>query len=510
MRRVAISVRMSFVHLHNHTHYSLLDGLPKIDALVARTKELGMPAVAITDHGVLYGAVEFFQKARQAGLKPIIGVEAYLARRTLHDKQPKLDDRPYHLILLAKDNQGYRNLVKLTTISHLEGYYYKPRIDLATLERHHEGLICLTSCLNGHIPRLLLANKRDEAVEMVRWYQRVFGNDFYFELQSRSMMPEQTRLNVLLRECAEELRVPLVATNDCHYLTEDDAEAQDIQMCIAMKRVVTEKDRMSYIGENLSLRSPDEMRAAFSDVPEAIENTLAIAEACDVEIPLGITQLPHFSAPAGVTPDDYLRRLCEEGLERRYAKDARSPEVLDRMKYELGVITKTGFASYFLIVQDFVNWAKRQGIVVGPGRGSAAGSIVAYLTNITNIDPLRYELLFERFLNPDRISMPDIDIDFADIRRDEVLRYAESRYGKDHVAQIITYGTMAARAAVRDVGRALGLPYAYCDRVAKLIPMFTDLATALANVPELKEIHKNDPEGQRLIESARKLEGVAR
>lgn len=501
---------MNFVHLHNHSHYSLLDGLPKIDAMVRRARELGMPAVALTDHGVLYGIVEFYQKARQAGVKPILGIEAYLARNSLLDKQAKVDDRPFHLILLAKNTAGYKNLIKLSTLSHLKGFYYKPRIDLAALKKHHEGLICLTSCLNGHIPTLLLSNRREEAREAVAWYKDVFGEDFYFELQHHPTLPQQAVLNDALIKLGRETGTSLVATNDCHHLTEDDAEAQDILLCIQTKRHIEDKDRMTYMGENMTMRPAEEMAAIFADTPEAIENTVKIAEQCNVEIPLGVTQLPHFPTPENKTPNQYLRELCEAGLERRYGEHAYDPEVLDRMNYELSVIEKTGYASYFLIVQDFINWAKGQGIVVGPGRGSAAGSIVAYLTNITNVDPLRYKLLFERFLNPDRVSMPDIDIDFADIRRDEVIRYAERKYGKDHVAFIITFGTMAARAAVRDVGRVLGLPYSYCDRVAKLIPMFTDLTTALDSVQELREIYANDSDAKRLLDSAKKLEGVAR
>ncbi len=502
---------MSFVHLHTHSHYSLLDGLPKIDELVQRAKALGMPALALTDHGVLYGAIEFYQKARREGIKPIIGIEAYLARNRLEDKQAKVDDRPYHIILLAKNYQGYKNLLKLSTISHLKGFYYRPRIDRAALEQYHDGLICLTACINGHIPSLLLSKKDEEAREAVAWYQSVFGRDFYLELQHHPTIPSQAKLNEAMKRLARETGTSLVATNDCHYLTVDDAEAQDIQLCIQLKRRTEEKDRMTYVGENLSLRPPEEMHELFADTPEAVANTLKIAEQCTLEIPLGTTQLPHFPTPEGTTPDQYLRELCEAGLERRYGSNARSnPEVMERMNYELSVIENTGFASYFLIVQDFINWAKSEGIVVGPGRGSAAGSIVAYLTNITNVDPLRYELLFERFLNPDRVSMPDIDIDFADIRRDEVIRYAEKKYGKDHVAFIITFGTMAARAAVRDVGRVLSFPYAYCDRIAKLIPMFTDLKTALATVPELRELYESDPDARRLLDSAKKLEGVAR
>ncbi|MFH1171664.1 MAG: DNA polymerase III subunit alpha [bacterium] len=502
---------MSFVHLHTHSHFSLLDGLPKIDELVLRTRELGMPAVALTDHGVLYGVIEFYQKAREAGVQPIIGVEAYCARNKLTDRGTGTDDRPYHLILLAKNERGYQNLVRLITIGHLQGYYYKPRIDFDALARHHEGLIVLSGCLNGHVPSLLRAGKTDAARAAVRQYHDLLGEDYFLEIQNRPTILEQAQVNTTLKEFSRDLHIPLVATNDCHYLRKEDADAQDILMCIQMKRRVDEANRMSYIGENFSLIPPQEMRDAFADTPEAIENTLKIAERCKLTLELGHVQLPHFPTPHGLTADQYLRKLCERGLERRYGADARKrTDVLERLNYELRVIEKTGFGSYFLIVQDFTNWAKDQGIVVGPGRGSAAGSIVAFLTNITNVDPLRYELLFERFLNPDRISMPDIDIDFADIRRDEVIRYAEQKYGRDPVAQIITFGTMAARAAVRDVGRVLGLPYSYCDRVAKLIPMFTDLSKALAMVPELREIFENDPDGRRLLESAKKLEGVAR
>lgn len=501
---------MNFVHLHTHSHYSLLDGLSKIDDLVARTKELDMPAIALTDHGALYGAVEFYQKARAAGIKPILGVEAYLARTTI-DARMKSEERPWHIILLAKNLAGYHNLVRLTTFAHLKGFYSKPRIDRDLLAQHHKGLIVLSACLNGHVPSLLLNGKKAEAYDAAQWYKDLFGKDFYLELQSHPNIPEQATANALLIAMGKELDIPLVATNDSHYLTTEDAEAQDVLLCIQMKKRIDDTDRMTYVHEDFSLRPSEAMIASFADVPEAIENTVRIADACNLELPLGITQLPHFKTPAGKTPDAYLRELAEAGLEERYGAAARSrKDVMERLNYELTVIEKTGFASYFLLVQDFTNWAKDQGIVVGPGRGSAAGSIVSYLTNITNVDPLRYDLLFERFLNPDRISMPDIDIDFADTRRDEVIRYAEKKYGHDHVAQIITFGTMAARAAVRDVGRVLGLPYAYCDRVAKLIPMFTDLSTATLTIPELKEILENDPDGRRLLETAKKLEGVAR
>lgn len=501
---------MSFVHLHVHSHYSLLDGLPKIGELVERAVELRQPALALTDHGVMYGAVEFYQAVTAAGLKPIIGVEAYVARHRHTDKRPKVDERPYHLTLLAATEDGYRNLVKLTTMAHVHGFYYKPRIDEALLEKYHAGIIALSGCLNGKIPSLIRNQDRDGARQTIRRYRELFGNDhFFLELQDRPNLPEQAVVNSQLITLSKELGVPLVATNDAHYARPEDSEAQDLLLCIQTKRLQADSDRMSYLGGDYSLRPSQEMASAFADEPEAISNTLAIADRCRFEMKLGKTLLPTFTVPGSKKPIDYLRELCERNLSKRYGHKP-SPAVRQRLEYELSVIDKTGFAPYFLIVQDFVNWAKDNGIVVGPGRGSSAGSIVAYLTTITNVDPLKYELLFERFLNPDRVVMPDFDIDFADTRRDEVLAYVADRYGHDHVAQIITFGTMAARAAIRDVGRVMGLPYAFCDRIAKLVPMFTSLSDAIQAVPELKELYENDPDGRRLLDRAKKLEGVAR
>lgn len=500
-----------FTHLHVHSHYSLLDGLPKIPDLVARAKRENMSALALTDHGVMHGAVEFYQEATKAGIKPIIGVEAYVARHGHTEKRPRIDDRPYHMVLLAMNERGYHNLIELTTRAHLEGYYYKPRIDQQLLDQYHEGIIALSACLAGHIPQLILANDLDGARSAIARYQGLFGKEhFFLELQSHPTIEHQLIVNEALIALSRETGAPLVATNDVHYIDAQDAEAQDILLCIQTKKLLTDTDRMSYVGENFSLRPGSEMEQLFADVPEAIANTKRIADMCELKLTLGNVILPRFSPPDQQSPEEYLRTLCSQGLAYRYPGELNDARVQERLAYELDVISRTGFTEYFLIVHDFVAWAKNNGIVVGPGRGSAAGSIVSYLLNITNIDPIKYELMFERFLNPERVSMPDIDLDFADTRRDEVISYVEEKYGKEHVAQIITFGTMAARAAIRDVGRVMGLPYSYCDRVAKLIPMFTTLEQAISTVAELKEIYENDPEGAKLLNSAKQLEGVAR
>jgi DNA polymerase-3 subunit alpha len=501
---------MDFVHLHVHSHYSLLDGLPKIDELVAKAKEYRMKALALTDHGVMYGTIEFYQKARAAGLKPIIGVEAYIAPHGHTEKRPKIDERPFHIVLLAKNKTGYQNLIKLTSLAHLEGFYYRPRVDFDLLKKYGEGLVCLTACLQGEIPRLIINKNYDLVPAAIKKYQDIFGPDnFYLELQSHPHIEHQEEVNKKIIEFAKKLNVPLVATCDTHYLNTEDAEAQDILLCIQMKKKLDDKDRISYIGEDFSMRSPERMAEEFKDVPEALANTVKIAESCALEIELGKILLPHYEVPAGLTPESYLETLCRKGLKEKFGLQP-GEKVLARLNYELEVIKKTGFSPYFLIVQDFVNWAKNNQIVVGPGRGSAAGSLVSYLLKITNIDPIKYDLLFERFLNPERISLPDIDMDFADTRRDEVIRYVEEKYGHDHVSQIITFGTMAARAAIRDVGRVLGVAYSYCDQIAKLIPVNINLEKAIEIVPELKEIYENDPEGKRLLDLAKKLEGVAR
>jgi DNA polymerase-3 subunit alpha len=505
---------MKFSHLHIHSHYSLLDGLPRIDDLIAKAKADGMESLALTDHGVMYGAIEFYQKARAAGLKPIIGVEAYLARNGRNNKRARIDERPYHLILLAKNKTGYQNLIKLTSLAHLEGYYYKPRIDWELLEKYHEGIIALSACLQGEIPVSVLNGDEKKTEELILKYRDLFGKEnFYLELQNHPNLKAQGQVNLKLVEFSRKLDIPIVATNDIHYLNPEDDEAQDVLLCLQTKKKRDDKDRMSMMGEDFSFKSTAQMAADFKDYPDAISNTQKIIEACNVEIELGKITLPYFAVPGGITPEEYLKELCAKGLEERYGiniKETFKKQIDERLNYELEIISKTEFASYFLIVQDFVNWAKDQGIVVGPGRGSAAGSLVSFLIKITNIDPLKHDLLFERFLNPARISMPDIDLDFADTRRDEVLKYVEAKYGQDHVAQIITFGTMAARAVIRDVGRVLDLPYSYCDHVAKLIPPQSNLSEALNIVPEFKEIYDNDLKGKKLIDTALKLEGVAR
>lgn len=518
-----------FVHLHNHTHYSLLDGLTKIDELVGRAKEEGSNAVAITDHGVLYGVIEFYQKCKKAGVKPIIGYEAYLAPASRHDKNTRADGRSYHLVLLAKNEVGYKNLIKLVSLAHLEGFYYKPRIDWELLTRHHDGLIALSACLGGEISQHILNGDLEKAKKRIREYSELFGPDnYYLEIMDHPELDGQEKVNKQLIAFSKELGVPLVATNDVHYFKPEDAEAQDILLCLQNKKKIDDTDRMRMIGHgDYSMRPASEMEKVFAHVPEAIANTVKIAEMCNLEIPLGEIQLPFFEVPEGYDGNSYLRLLCERGLEKKYALiksgdsyalkegaslpgDLNLEKILERLNYELSIVAKMGWPAYFLIVADFVNWAKDNKIVVGPGRGSAAGSLVCYLTGITNLDPLHYDLLFERFLNPDRISMPDIDMDFADARRGDVLDYVGRKYGQDHVAQIITFGTMAARAAVRDVGRVLGAPYDYCDKISKSIPMFTSLTKALAEVPEVKEMYQKEPEAKKILDYAKRLEGVAR
>ncbi len=499
-----------FTHLHTHSHYSLLDGLGKIDELVRYAKELGMDSLALTDHGNLYGAVEFYKKAKKAGIKPIFGVEAYVAPKDHLQKESNgSEDRYSHLIILAKNEIGWKNLIKLTTIAHLDGFYYKPRIDKNLLRQYHEGLLALSGCIGGEVAKAILNNNPAEAERLALEYSDILGpNNFYIEIGHHPGIPQTIKANAGLKALAKKLNLPLVATQDLHYVKKEDAPYHDILLAVQTGNKITDQNRLTLKDDDFSMRSPEEMASYFQDVPEAIANTQVIADMCNVELTLGKVHLPKFDVPDNIAPNTYLRTLIEEKLPNRYP--APSEEIRQRVEYELGVIEKTGFADYFLIVQDFVNWAKDHGIVVGPGRGSAAGSIIAYILNITDIDPIKYELLFERFLNPDRIQMPDIDIDFADKRRDEVFGYLQEKYGKDRVAHIITFGTMAGRAAIRDAGRAIGLSYGLCDQIAKLIPFNTDLKEALETVPDLKAMYDNNSDAQRVIDAAQHLEGVAR
>lgn len=505
-----------FVHLHTHSEYSLLDGLGKIKDLVNKAKELGMDSLAITDHGAMYGAIKFFLKAKEAGIKPIIGVEAYQASRSRFDKQQGIDSDQYHLVLLAQNLTGYQNLMKIVTHAHLEGYYYKPRIDLAVLREHSEGLIGLSACLSGEIPHLLKTNQIELAEKKAREYSEIFpkGN-FYLELGHHSQIPEQEAVNLRLVALSRKLGIPLVATNDIHYVNKNDAEAQEILLCVQTQHTIIESRRpLSMISSpDFYMRDPSEMKGLFAQYPEAIENTVKIAQSCNVEIELGKWILPVFEVPIGETTNTYLRKIVQERIKDRVGQV--TADINKRLDYELNIIINKGYDTYFLIVADFVNWAKAQGIGVGPGRGSAAGSLVAYCMGITELDPIKYNLPFERFLNPDRPSPPDIDLDFADDRRDEVIAYVTERYGSDKVAQIITFGTMEAKQAIRDVGRALGMPYSQPDRISKLIPPGAQgfpmtITKALETVPELSVAYKNEPETKRLIDLAKKLEGVSR
>jgi len=500
----------NFVHLHVHTEYSLLDGACRISELVAQAKKHKMPALAITDHGVMYGAIQFYKEAIRQGVKPIIGCEMYVAHQSRFDKSSQRKETPYHLILLVKNNEGYKNLIKLVTLSYLEGFYYKPRIDKEILREHSNGLIALSACLKGEISQCILQKNIKKAKEVALDFLDIFGEDnFYLELQKNGI-PEQEIVNENLIEISQELSIPVVASNDIHYINKEDARAHEILLCIQTATNLSDSKRLKFATDVFYFNSPEEMNKNFAKVPQALENTLRIAEKCNLEIDFRQAQLPEFKVPPEYNINTYLKELCYKGLNERYSEVTKQLE--ERLEYELSVIKKMEFEPYFLIVWDFVRYAKEEGIMVGPGRGSAAGSLVAYCLNITNIDPIAYGLLFERFLNPERINMPDFDIDFCYERREEVIEYVSKKYGNDKVAQIITFGTMAARAAVRDVGRALGIPYARVDTIAKMIPWEPNITIekALKMESRLKDLMKNDEDIKKLIETASSLEGLAR
>ncbi len=502
-----------YVPLHLHTEYSLLDGAIRIKELVEQAVAFRMPAVAITDHGNLFGVVEFYRYAIKAGLKPIIGCEVYVAPGSRFDRKntAQVEEASFHLILLAKNNKGYRNLISLVTRAYTEGFYYKPRIDMDLLEQYSGGLIGLTSCLKGEIPYYLQRGIVDKARERALQYKHILGaENFYIEVQANGL-PEQERLNRMLVELARDLHIGIVATNDCHYMKREDARAHDILLCIQTGRIVKDKNRLCFNSDGFYFKSPEEMKDAFRDIPEAILNTRAIAERCNVEFKLGENLLPVYEIENGQTPDALLEKLAVEGMFYKLGPEPK-PVYRERLRKELDIIKKMGYSSYFLIVWDFISYAKNRGIPVGPGRGSAAGSLVSYCLGITDIDPVKYNLLFERFLNPERISMPDIDVDFCKDKRSEIIGYVTEKYGKEHVAQIITFGTMAAKAAIRDVGRALDLPYNEVDRIAKLIPdtLNITIEDALKVEPELKTLYDSNPKIKELIDIAMRLEGLSR
>lgn len=499
-----------FVHLHVHTNFSLLDGACDIGRLAGRAKELGMDAMAITDHGVMYGVIDFYKTMKAAGIKPIIGCEVYVARRTIKDRQPGIDDEQYHLVLLAENQTGYRNLVKLVSKGFIEGYYYKPRVDKELLREHSEGLIALSACVAGEIPQYILKGEYEKARRAALEFNDIFGEgNFYLEIQDHGLK-EQKLVNPELVNLSRETGIPLVATNDVHYILKSDADFHDAMLCIQTGKTVKDEDRLKFDTSEFYLKSEEEMRRLFPHLAEACDNTVRIAERCNVELEFGKVHLPSFEVPAGFTEDSYLEKLCYEGLRKRYSEI--TPEIKNRLDYELEVIKKMGYSSYFLIVWDFVNFARKNGIMVGPGRGSAAGSLVAYCLYITNIDPLKYNLLFERFLNPERVTMPDIDVDFCYERRQEVIDYVVSKYGADRVAQIGTFGTMAARAAIRDVGRVFGYPYGEVDAVAKMVPMELGMTIekALTINPELKKLYTENEKIRKLLDTAKALEGFPR
>ncbi len=501
---------MAFVHLHTHTEYSLLDGAASIKDLVNKAVRLGMPAVAITDHGSMYGAFQFYNACKHAGIKPIIGCEVYVAPRTRQQKEGKQDSANYHLILLAKNETGYKNLIKMVSLASIEGFYYRPRIDWGLLQEHREGLICTSACTGGEVAVLLIAGRYNEAKEVALKYRALFGDDYYFEVQDHGL-PEQKKMITEIKKLGAELNIPIIATNDSHYIEHGEAALQDTLMCIQQGKVLSDTDRLKFLSDQVYFKSEEEMLRLFSENPEFLEQTLKIAEKIDLKFDTDARYLPKFDVPEGQTEESWLEELTWQGIKKRYGENF-SPEVKARVEMELEVIKPMGFAAYFLIVQDFINWAKNNGIAVGPGRGSAAGSIVAYALNITTLDPLKYNLLFERFLNKERVSMPDIDVDFCIRRRGEVIDYVRKKYGDENVSQIITFGTMAARGVVRDVGRVMNIPLSEVDRIAKMIPATPGitLEQAFAENPELKALYDNNADTKELLDRAVKLEGFAR
>lgn len=502
---------MEFVHLHVHTEYSLLDGACRIRDLPARIREMGQTAVAITDHGVMYGAIDFYRACKAEGIHPIIGCEVYVARRTRFDKVHEYDAESRHLVLLCKNETGYKNLIKMVSVGFTEGFYNKPRVDHELLEEYHEGLICLSACLAGEIPQALLAGDYEKAKNLARYYEDLFGKgNYYIEIQDHGLDEQRTVLPLLVR-LSRETGIPLVATNDAHYLEKEDSRMQHILICIQTNKTVNDDDVLEFGTDEFYVKSTDEMYELFSAWPEACENTNRIAEMCSFDFEFGVTKLPYFVAPDGMDNKEYFVKLCRDGLLRRYGADV-PEDIRARLDYEISIIDRMGYINYYLIVFDFINYAKSQGIPVGPGRGSGAGSLAAYCVGITNIDPIKYNLLFERFLNPERVSMPDFDIDFCYERRQEVIDYVIRKYGADHVAQIVTFGTMAARAAIRDVGRVLDMPYGTVDGIAKLVPMEPKmtLTKALSISRELKARYDADPQVKELIDMSLKLEGMPR
>ena len=502
---------MNFTHLHVHTEYSLLDGSNKINEYVARVKELGMNSAAITDHGVMFGCIDFYRAAKAAGIKPILGCEVYVAPGSRFDREiGQAEDRYYHLVLLAENNHGYENLMKIVSKAFVDGFYYKPRVDMDLLQEYHEGIIALSACLAGEVAKNITRGMYEEAKSAALRYEKIFGKgNFFLELQDHGI-PQQQRVNQQLLRMSQETGIALVATNDVHYTYDTDAEAHDILLCVQTRKLLSDENRMRYEGGQYYVKSPEEMAELFPYIPEALENTQKIADRCEVEIEFGVTKLPKFDVPAPYTSWEYLNKLCYDGLKERYTGDL--TELEKRLEYELGVIKTMGYVDYFLIVWDFIRFARDHDIMVGPGRGSAAGSLVSYTLGITKLDPIKYNLLFERFLNPERVSMPDIDVDFCFERRQEVIDYVVEKYGKDRVVQIVTFGTMAARGVIRDVGRVMDLPYAQCDAIAKMIPEELNITIdkALKMNPELKNLYTTDEMVKKLIDMSRRLEGLPR